>query len=166
MRPRTRRPKLDSPEPIEELLERVSESRFAPRKLPIPTRAWSQALGPRIADRARPMTLEGGVLTVRVATSTWASELSMLKPWLIQRLRHAGFAVTDLRFRVGTIETPARPPERRVTRAIPPPAALPRDLAERLSAIEDPELREAVALAARANLAWRDNVDIPPRRRR
>lgn len=153
-----RRPKLDSPEPLEELLDRASESRFAPRAIPIPTRAWSQALGPRIADRTRPLSLESGVLTIKVATSTWATELAMLKPWLIERLRTAGFAVNDLRFRVGSFDLPARPPERRTTRAVPPPAALPRDIAERLSRIEDPELREAVALAARANLAWQQHT--------
>lgn len=164
MRRRKRRPSLPQPEPLEELLDRAGESRFAPRKLPIPTRAWSQALGPRIADRARPLILEGGVLTVKVTSSTWATELAMLKPWLLERIRAAGFAVSDLRFRVGALDLPPRPPERRATRVVPAPAALPRDLAEHLSQIEDPELREAVALAARANLAWRDNVE-PGRRR-
>ena len=89
----------------------------------------------------------------------------MLKPWLVERLRVAGFAVSDIRFRVGGIETPPRPPERRTARAVPPPAALPREVAENLAAIEDPELREAVALAARANLAWQTHTD-PSRRRR
>jgi hypothetical protein len=159
------RPALDHPEPLEELLDRAGESRFAPKKLPIPTRAWSQALGPRIADRTRPLSLENGLLTVRVATSTWATELAMLKPWLVDLLRTAGFAVQDIRFRVGQIEAPSRPPERRAARAVPPPAALPRDVAEGLASIADPELREAVALAARANLAWQRHTD-PARRRR
>jgi predicted nucleic acid-binding Zn ribbon protein len=162
-----KRPKLDHPEPIEELLDRAGESRFAPKKLAIPTRAWSQALGPRIADRTRPLSLENGVLTMRVATSAWATELAMLKPWLVERLQAAGFAVTDIRFRVGTIEAAPRPPERRTSRAVPPPAALPRELAERLKEIDDPELREAMALAARANLAWQTHTDPSrPRRRR
>lgn len=159
MRRSRRRPRLDHPEPIEELLDRAGESRFAPKRLPIPTRAWAQALGPRIADRTRPLSLENGLLTMRVATSTWATELAMLKPWLIDRLRNAGFAVSDIRFRVGVIEAAPRPPERRTSRAVPPPAALPRELAEQLSEIEDPELREAVALAARANLAWQTHTD-------
>lgn len=168
MRRVRRRPRLDSPEPLEELLDRAGENRFAPRAVPIPTRAWSQALGPRIADRARPLFLEGGVLTVKVVTNTWATELAMLKPWLIERLRNAGFEVKDLRFRVGGLDLPPRPPERRVTRVVPPPAPLPREIKERLADIDDPELREVVALAASANLAWQTHTGEggpPPSRR-
>ena len=147
------------PEPLEELLDRAGENRFAPKQAPIPTRAWAKALGPRIADRTRPLTLENGLLVVRVTTNAWATELAMLKPWLLERLANVGFEVKDIRFRVGALDLTPRPPERRASRIVPPPAALPRDLAQRLSSIDDLELREAVALAARANLAWQKDIE-------
>src|SRR4051812_23820804 len=98
------RRKLAAPEPMEELLDRAGEDRFAKKRVPIPVREWRAAVGPRIADRARPWTLERGVLVVKVATSVWANELQLLAPELIARLRARGFAVDSLRFRVGALD--------------------------------------------------------------
>jgi predicted nucleic acid-binding Zn ribbon protein len=151
------------PESIEGVIDRSGEDRFALKRAPISLRVWTAAVGARIADRARPVSLERGVLIVKVATSVWANELSLLQESLIARLRNAGVEVKELRFRVGEIEPPARPPERRGSRVVPPPAPLPRELAVLLSRIEDKDLKEAIALAARANLAWQQNNDPPPR---
>jgi predicted nucleic acid-binding Zn ribbon protein len=150
------------PESIEGVIDRAGEDRFALKRTPIAARVWTAAVGARIADRAKPMTLERGVLTVKFATSVWANELSLLQESLVARLRNAGVEVKELRYRVGEIEPPARPPERRGTRAVPPPAPLPRELAVLLSRVEDRDLKEAIALAARANLAWQENNDPPP----
>ncbi|MEO6419892.1 MAG: DUF721 domain-containing protein [Polyangiaceae bacterium] len=160
MRPR-RRSTLKRPETLEGVLGRAGEDRFAWHRPPIATRIWTLAMGVRVAERAKPISLENGVLTVRVATSVWANELSFLQASLLERLRDQGIAVNELRFRVGPIEPPARPPERRGSRAVPAPAVLPRELAAHIAAIEDDELKEAIALAARANLAWQENVDPP-----
>lgn len=160
MRPR-RRSSLKSPESLEGVLGRAGEHRFALHRPPIATRIWTMAMGVRVAERAKPISLENGVLTVRVATSVWANELSFLQASLIERLRDQGVAVNELRFRVGPIEPPARPPERRITRAVPAPAALPHELAAHIATIEDRQLQEAITLAARANLAWQENVDPP-----
>lgn len=149
-----RRAKLEAPEPIEALLDRAGEARFAKHKVPIPVREWRAAVGPRIADRARPMSLERGVLVVRVATSAWATELQMLAPELVARLRVRGFGVDSLRFRVGPLDTVDRPPERRASRKVPPPVPLAPELAREVETIDDPELRDIVGAAARANLAW------------
>lgn len=156
MNRRRRRPVLRVPESIEGVIDRAGEDRFARRRSPIRPQVWSQAVGGRIADRAKPVDLVGGVLLVRVATSVWAHELSLLAPSLISRLRDAGVDVVEMRFRVGEIEPPARPPERRESRRVPPPAPLPRELAANLAAVEDVELKEVLALAASANLAWQD----------
>src|SRR5689334_20056426 len=123
------RPHLFKPESLDGVIGRAGEDRFALHRAPISDRVWADVVGGRIAERARPITLERGVLTVRAATSVWASELSMLSDALLKRLRAAGFEIRELRFRVGPIEPPARPPERRVTRRVPPPAPLPNDLA-------------------------------------
>jgi hypothetical protein len=158
MRRRPRRPALDRPEPLEGVIERAGENRFARAKPPISDRAWADAVGLRIADRAKPIFLERGVLVVRAATSVWATELSLLSEALLERLRAQGFAVTELRFRVGPVEPPARPPERRVSRAVPPPLALPPDVAESVHHVKDDVLRDTIASAASANLAWQRNV--------
>lgn len=151
------------PETIEGVIDRAGEDRFALKRAPISERVWTAAVGARISDRAKPVSLERGVLIVKVATSVWANELSFLQDSLIARLRNSGIDVKEMRFRVGEIEPPARPPERRGSRAVPPPAPLPRELAVLLSRIEDKELKEAIALAARANLAWQENNDPAPR---
>jgi len=153
---RPRRPKLREPEGIEAVLERAGDSRFARKKAPIPLQTWTRAVGLRIADRAKPWTLERGVLTVRVPSSVWASELSMLAASVISRLRDAGVEVAELRFRVAPLEPPQRPPERRISRAVPPPLPLPQDLETSLALVEDPELREALRYSASHSLAWQD----------
>lgn len=152
-----RRPRTE-PEAIEAVLERSGEDRFAHWRPPIAHAVWRAAVGPRIADRAKPQSLENGVLTVKVATAPWAHELSLLSEALRERLRAHGVAVESLRFRVGPIESAPRPPERRQTRAVPPPAPLPPELARALKDVEDDELRDTIAHAARANLAWQRNI--------
>ena len=155
---RRRRTRLAAPETLEGVIARAGEDRFAKTRAPLSERIWSQCVGPRIAERARPISLETGVLTVRAATSTWASELSLLETTILERLRASGIDVTRLRFRVGPVEPPARPPERRATRFIPPPTALPAPLATEIAQIADDELRLIIGRAAGANLAWQSHT--------
>ena len=155
---RRRRKSLEAPEPMEDLLDRAGEDRFAKRRPPIPMRDWKLAVGPRIADRAHPVALERGILLVKVTTSVWANELQMLAPELVARLRVRGYAVDGLRFRVGPLDLPDRPPERRITRKVPPPVALGPELEARIAKVGDPDLRAVIARAASANLAWQDFV--------
>jgi len=88
---RRKRRRLEAPEPLDEVLDRAGENRFAKKQLPIPLAEWRAAVGPRIADRARPIELSRGALTVKVATSVWANELSMLAPQLILKLAERGY---------------------------------------------------------------------------
>jgi hypothetical protein len=90
---------------------------------------------------------------VRAATSVWASELQLLSDALVARLRAAGVGIRALRFRVGTIEPPDRSIELRTAR-VPRPIALHPQVARVLARVKDDELREAIAEAARSNLAW------------
>ncbi len=155
---RRRRNNLAAPEPIEDLLDRSGDHHFARKRPPIPMREWKLAVGPRIADRAQPVTLERGILLVKVTTSVWANELSMLSPEIVARLRTRGFAVDQLRFRVGPLDLFDRPPERRMTRKVPPPVKLSPQLEATLATVDDPDLRAIIARAASANLAWQDFV--------
>lgn len=122
---RRRRPQLYSPEPVDAILARAGEDRFAPDRAPISGPLWRTIVGPRVADRALPVKLDGGVLVIRAATSAWAQELSLLSDTLIERLRAHGIEVAKLSFRTGPIDPPARPPERRKSTKVPRPAPLP-----------------------------------------
>jgi hypothetical protein len=148
---RTNRADL-SPEPIAAVLLRASGE---PRDgAPLPPRAWHDAVGDRIARRARPMKLERGVLTVRAATAVWAQELTFVAPTIVARLCALGFAVEALRFRVGPIdpaERPLRPPS---VKTVPAREALPAAVLEQLARVSDDALRETLSRAAAANLAW------------
>lgn len=148
------RRKLDAPEPLEEVLGRAGENRFAKRQLPISLARWRQAVGPRIADRTRPIALERGILIVKVATSVWANELSMLAPQIIAKLEDLELGIKSLRFRVGPLDIQEGIKEQRVYREVPPPVDLPPQLETSLEKVEDDELRNLIASAAAQNLAW------------
>ncbi len=67
-------------------------------------RVWPDAVGPEIAENARPAAVKGSLLLVHVSSSTWAHHLRFLKPDLIARVNAAlgRPAVTEIKFKVGT----------------------------------------------------------------
>lgn len=150
-RPRRRRRSSSQPEPLAALL---SQPATGARSLPIPPYAWWQAVGPRIAERARPIRLLREELTIRAATATWAQELSFLAPTIIERLQKLGFAVKHVRFYVGPVDPPLRRPEPAPQRLVPPPAKLSSPLQTTIESVENETLRDAILRAAAANLAW------------
>lgn len=152
----------DEPEPIDAILARAGEDRYAPKRPALPFVVWRAAVGPRIADQAVPLTLEGGVLVLRTTSSTWASELSMLSDVIRARLREHGVVVDQLRFRTGRLDLPARPVERRATRTVPAPVPLPPPLRRQLDEIADEELRAEVARAAAQSLAFSESRRAAP----
>ena len=157
MRPRRR--SLKAPESLEAILDRAGENRFARARPPIAAKVWRDAVGARIAERALPLSLSGGVLLLRVPTSVWANELSFLGEELCARLRERGVDARQLRFHVGALPAVDRPPERRETRAVPRPSVHrepPHELALVLGRVRDVDLRAAIARAATANLAWQE----------
>lgn len=151
-----RRRQLEAPEPLEMVLDRAGENRFAKRQLPVPLALWRAAVGPRIADRARPIALERGVLVIKATTSVWANELSMLAPKILEKLAESlpNLAVKSLRFRVGPLDVVEGIQEKRTYRQVPPPAALSTEMERSLENVEDDELRMLIASAASRNLAW------------
>jgi hypothetical protein len=153
-----RRPTLRMPESLGGVLGRAGDDRLARHTESISQRDWEAAVGARIAERARPIELDRGTLIVRVATSVWASELSLLATPILARLKAEGHAVHALRYRVGDIEPSTKPKALRVTRVAPPAASLPRAVEGALASVTDDELRAAITGAARANLAWQSYV--------
>ena len=121
---------------------------------PVPARDWEAAVGSRIAARAHPVRLDRGVLTVRAATATWAQELSLLSDAILFQLRGRGVVVESLRFRVGPVDAPERPPSRSEVRTTPPEVPLPPAVGAVVAQVADPELRDIIAHAAARNLGW------------
>jgi hypothetical protein len=153
---RWRKP-LKRPEAMGDLLERAGEDRFAPRRPPLTRIQWTRAVGVMVAERTQPVALEQDVLIVRAATSAWAHELSMLRDVIRDRLATMGVVVRELRFRVGSVDPLPKPPERLLVRRVPGAADLPGPLRRSIESVADDELRETLARAARASLAWERN---------
>lgn len=109
---------------------------------------WRRAVGERLAQKTHPERVNDGVLTVRVPSSTWAQELSLLSEVVLERLAAAGHRLQKLRFNVAGASVPVEAPVTIVRRV-----ALPAALAESLARIQDPELRAAIAEAASLSLA-------------
>jgi hypothetical protein len=150
------------PERVEAILERAGESRFARERAPIPVAVWRDAVGARIAERARPVSLQEGLLTLLVPTSVWAHELSLLTDEVRARLHERGFAVREVRFRVGQLPVVERATQTRAARTVPARGQPPHELVAILAAVADPELRAVIAEAATANLAWQSVArDVP-----
>ena len=111
---------------------------------------WPVIVGPVLAAETRPMKLTfprgarvDGTLLIRV-TSVFATEIQHLAPLVIERLnRYFGFgAIARLTLSQGPVIRPAR--NKRRPLPDPEPATLAR-LEARVAAIEDAELRAALA---------------------
>ena len=122
------------------------------------TAAWPTAVGQAVARQAWPLRLgRDGTLHVAVASSTWAHELDLLQDAILDglRARLADATPPAVRFAVGPIPEPPTPIEDAAIENDPPIAVPPEiesEAAAVASEIDDPELRELVARAARASL--------------
>jgi hypothetical protein len=118
-------------------------------------RVWRAAVGDEVARRSLPVRRSGGALVIHCASSSWASELTLLEGRLRRRLADAlGREAPPLRFEVGDVDAPD--PAANAPRAQPPlePTGEQRLQASALAAgIADPELRAAAERAIAASLA-------------
>lgn len=122
---------------------------------------WRDMVGERIAARTWPDGLKDRVLWIRVASSAWLHELTLLRAQIldgITRVLGDPPLVSDLRFHLGArkqvdaddvlaIAQQTRSRRRRpAPRSLPPPAsgAAAEAIARETSSIADPELRELV----------------------
>lgn len=122
------------------------------------TAAWPELVGDAIARHAWPLRIaRDGTLHVATSSATWANELTFHAVEIVERLqsRLGAEAPTRMRCAVGPIPETPSPADPRPTTAPGPPEVPPEVAAEAesaASAIDDPELREMVARAARASL--------------
>jgi hypothetical protein len=123
---------------------------------------WAEIVGTAQALGSLPLKIAfpreertGGVLHVRVATGGLATEFQYRKELIVSRINsHFGYgAVADLRITQGHI--PPRPPKRapRTMPVLPPDQE--QELQQRLSAVEDPEIRDALERLGRRLAARR-----------
>lgn len=122
------------------------------------TARWPEVVGDAVARQAWPLRLaRDGTLHVAATSATWAFELDRLAPEILARLGAAigDSAPSKLAFKVGPVPEPGSAADAPVeatpgVSVVDPETA--REAQSAASAIEDPELRELVARAARASL--------------
>lgn len=66
---------------------------------------WNEAIGPTIAENARPAAFKGQVLLVHVTSSPWMQQLQFLKQDIIQKLNTAlgKELVSEIKFKIGSL---------------------------------------------------------------
>jgi hypothetical protein len=121
------------------------------------TEAWPGVVGETIARRAWPLRIgRDGTLHVATESATWANELALMRDEILERLNAqlGNAAPAGLRFAVGPVPEPASAPPSSEPVVTPPqaPPEIESEAASAAGTIEDPELREIVARAARASL--------------
>jgi hypothetical protein len=123
------------------------------------TAAWPEAVGKAVSREAWPLRVaRDGTLHVATSSSTWAFELDRLSPEIEERLRAlmGPAAPAKLRFRVGPVPEHGELSEEDVSTrgaAFHVTPEVDAEAAAAASGIEDRELRELVARAARTSLA-------------
>lgn len=113
---------------------------------PLPLRvlqAWDDAVGQRVARRARPARLKGRTLVVRVASNTWMTELQMLAPTILESLaERSGYkGITALRFELGPLPPTAPKPSPEDEPEPTPDVPLPEPIERALDEVDDETLR-------------------------
>ncbi len=120
------------------------------------TSAWPKAVGDAVARQAWPLRLgRDGTLHVATTSATWAFELDRLSPEIADRLAAVlgSPPPTKLRFRVGPVPEPGPESQAASTTPFPTSPEADAEATSAAAAIEDLELRELVARAARASLS-------------
>lgn len=142
---------------LRRMLEELFRRPRAERALEV-SAAWSRAVGPRVAQVARPVRIVDRKLVVQVTSPTWRNELQLRAAEILRKLqRELGDAVQSLELRIGVNQD---------LRAGEPGAAgtargaFP-ELRALAAALETPELRE-LALALAEGRTTTDRRPRPP----
>lgn len=75
-----------APHPMTETLRSLTRELSPETVLAEVQRAWREAVGAEIAERARPAAERAGVLTVACESSVWAQELDLMGDVILERL--------------------------------------------------------------------------------
>lgn len=94
------------PRPLELALDRLRDEVAPETALAEVQRVWPEAVGEAIAREAHPTSERGGVLTVSCSASVWASELDLMAPAILERLRKLLPGVTVSRLRCTALPVP------------------------------------------------------------
>ena len=94
------------PRPLAAALEGISRDAAPATTLARVQAIWSETVGPVVAAEAQPVSERSGTLTVVCQSATWASELELLSPDILDRLNQAlggagGSPLSKLRAKVG-----------------------------------------------------------------
>lgn len=93
------------PVPVGEALSRWLEAKGLRRRVDLAAAVddWPAAVGPQIAAVTRAEAVNAdGVLWVRVSTSAWANELSLMAPRILARVNHGRTGqIREIRWLVG-----------------------------------------------------------------
>jgi len=95
---------MSRPRPIADALGAVRESAAPQTLLAAVQSAWTATAGDAVAAEAEPVAERDGVVTVACRSATWAQELDLMGPQLLERLRGcdpvaaAGAELEGLRF--------------------------------------------------------------------
>ena len=150
-----------APELVGTLLDRARTATARRAGVALDRETWREVVGERIARRTKPGSIHASTLTVIVESPVWAQELSLLSEDIIGALAGRGLRLEGIRFRIGTVGEPVRPP---AARRLEPPVELPADVREHLAAVDDPELREVIAAAVGHSLANAKKRELKPKR--
>jgi len=125
---------------------------------------WTELVGGQLARRSRPRSLRRKVLTVVVASSAWANEMSFIKDQVVAGIneRLGAEVVGSLRVVTGKISHMEPPGARGRKRAARPgqrdAAPVPPDVEARIRwetarAVDDPDLQRAIVKARLAHVS-------------
>ena len=81
--------KRRAPRPIGDAVEALQRSLAPATPLAEVQRVWAGAVGELIAREAAPVAERGGTVTVACSSATWAHELHLMAPTMIERLNEA-----------------------------------------------------------------------------
>ena len=104
---KSKRPTNESFTPLGEVLDTIIEQYRSDSQGGINhlIGVWDRAIGPPIADNARPFAVKGALLLVHVSSSAWMHQLRFLKNELMEKLNSGldNQCIEEIKFKIGPL---------------------------------------------------------------